>query len=286
MIHLVASSNGLKGSYLSDVIRLTEELEGEGYDVTRARHLFAPSPGEPAAPAAERAGEIAAALEQGRLVIDLSGGNRANEILPDLARELPGGGMPAVMGYSDLTAVLLTVCPTRPAILYQPRHILRGGRKREFFDLLGGTGLDLLQPELEPVRAPSKPIEGVLTGGNTRVLLKLAGTPYFPELAGRILLLEGQSSEPATLIPQLAQLSQMGALDEPRALVIGTFTTFEAHHSAEELLDLVATYARGDMPIFRTPQIGHAIDARGCALGARYRLGDRCELLEDISLWR
>lgn len=284
MIHLVASSNGLKGSYLSDVIRLTEELEGEGYDVTRARHLFAPSPGEPAAPAAERAGEIAAALKQDRLVIDLSGGNRANEILPDLARALPGGAMPAVMGYSDLTAVLLAVARIRPTIWYQPRHILRGGRRSEFFDLLSGSSVDLLQPGLEKVKGSVHPVEGVVVGGNTRCLLKLAGTPSFPRLADRILLLEGKSSEPSTLIPQLAQLEQMGALEQPRALILGTFTSFEAEHSVDELIDLVTDRSREDMPIFRTPQIGHAVDARGFALGARYRLGEKMELLEEISL--
>lgn len=281
MIHLVASSDGLKGSALPAVVRLTDLLGERGFDVTRSRNLIAPAPGEPASPASERAEEINRARIEGRLVIDLSGGNRANEILPDL-RIGPG---PAIMGYSDLTAVLLAYAPQRPTIWFQAGHILAGGPTADFLALLAGTSQALLEPRVRHAAGPRAQVEGRLLGGNTRCLLKLAGTPYFPDLDGHILLLEGRTSDPATLIPQLAQLRQMGAFERPSALVLGTFTTFEAEHSTGELIELVRSATAPHLPIYRTEDIGHAKTAGGAALGAHYRLGDDMKLVETVNLW-
>lgn len=284
MIHLVATSNLLAPAERSSVTTLVAALSAHGHRVTQAQ-LFS-NHEHTAAPATQRSTEILRALQAGKVVLDLSGGNYANEVLELLIPALPESPFPTIMGYSDLTSVLVPIAAQRPTIWYQARHATYPtGRTEAFFDLLAGRNQQLLEPRAYQLRGPHHPVEGVLIGGNLRCLLKLAGTPYFPDLRSKILFLEARSSDPATLIPQLAQLQHMRVLEQARALLLGTFTTFEKHHDLAELLRILNRFVPKHLPIFRSDELGHAPDTAGVVLGARYRLGgDHLRLLEDLCL--
>lgn len=287
MIHLVATSNLLAPAHKSTVDNLVAALSTRGHQVTQASELFSRTDASAiASPAEQRSKEILGALAAGKVVLDLSGGNYANEVLELLIPALPESPFPTIMGYSDLTSVLVPIATHRPTIWYQARHVTHPtGRTDAFFDLLAGRNHQLLKPHVYQLRGPHHPVEGVLIGGNLRCLLKLAGTPYFPDLSGKILFLEARSSDPATLIPQLAQLQHMRVLEQARALLLGTFTTFEKHHDLAELLTIFHRFVPKHLPIFRSDELGHAPDTAGVALGARYRLeGNRLRLLDDICL--
>lgn len=284
MIHLVATSNLLAPAERSSVTTLVAALSAHGHRVTQAQ-LFS-NHEHTASPATQRSTEILRALQAGKVVLDLSGGNYANEVLELLIPALPESPFPTIMGYSDLTSVLVPIATQRPTIWYQARHATYPtGRTEAFFDLLAGRNHQLLEPHAYQLRGPHHPVEGVLIGGNLRCLLKLAGTPYFPDLRSKILFLEARSSDPATLIPQLAQLQHMRVLEQARVLLLGTFTTFEKHHDLAELLRIFDRFVPKHLPIFRSDELGHAPDTAGVALGARYRLdGDHLRLLEDLCL--
>lgn len=284
MIHLVATSNLLAPAERSSVTTLVAALSARGHHVTQAQ-LFS-NHEHTASPAPQRSTEILRALQAGKVVLDLSGGNYANEVLELLIPALPESPFPTIMGYSDLTSVLVPIAAQRPTIWYQARHATYPtGRTKAFFDLLAGRNHHLLEPRAYQLRGPHHPVEGVLIGGNLRCLLKLAGTPYFPDLRSKILFLEARSSDPATLIPQLAQLQHMRVLEQARALLLGTFTTFEKHHDLAELLRIFDRFVPKHLPIFRSDELGHAPHTAGVSLGARYRLdGDHLRLLEDLCL--
>lgn len=287
MIHLVATSNLLAPARKSTVDNLVAALSTRGHQVTQADELFSRTDASAiASPAEQRSKEILGALAAGKVVLDLSGGNYANEVLELLIPALPESPFPTIMGYSDLTSVLVPIAAQRPTIWYQARHVTHPtGRAEAFFDLLAGKNQRLLEPHAYQLRGPQHPVEGVLIGGNLRCLLKLAGTPYFPDLSGKILFLEARSSDPETLIPQLAQLQHMRVLEQARALLLGTFTTFEKHHDLAELLTLFHRFVPKHLPIFRSDELGHAPDTAGVALGARYRLEENhLRLLDDICL--
>lgn len=287
MIHLVATSNLLAPARKSTVDNLVAALSTRGHQVTQASELFSRTDASAiASPAEQRSKEILGALAAGKVVLDLSGGNYANEVLELLIPALPESPFPTIMGYSDLTSVLLPIAAQRPTIWYQARHVTHPtGRAEAFFDLLAGRNHQLLEPHVYQLRGPQHPVEGVLIGGNLRCLLKLAGTPYFPDLRSKILFLEARSSDPETLIPQLAQLQHMRVLEQARALLLGTFTTFEKHHDLAELLTIFRRFVPKHLPIFRSDELGHAPDTAGVALGARYRLEEnRLRLLDDICL--
>ena len=55
-------------------------------------------------------------------------------------------------------------------------------------------------------------MEGMVVGGNLRCLLKLAGTPYWPDMRDKILLLEAYGGKIPQMVTALSQLSQLGVL--------------------------------------------------------------------------
>lgn len=276
MIHLVATSNLLAPARKSRVDNLVAALSTRGHQVTQADGLLSRTDASAiASPAEQRSKEILGALAAGKTVLDLSGGNYANEVLNLVVPALASTPFPTLMGYSDLTCLLVPLAQFQPTIWYQALHATDPqGRAAAFFDLLAGRSHRLLEPQVYQLRGEHKPIEGVVIGGNLRCLLKLAGTPYFPDLRNKILFLEARTCDPAALIPQLAQLQQMRVLDQARALLLGTFTTFEKEHSLSELLNIFSGFLPPQLPIFRSDELGHAPDAAGLALGACYRLSN------------
>ena len=87
--------------------------------------------------------------------------------------------------------------------------------------------------------------ERIAVGGNIRCLLKLAGTPYWPDMRGKVLVLGSFKRRDASDRHLSDQLQQMGVFDQVQGILLGTFTQLdreEPHLLAE---DLVAALRRG-----------------------------------------
>ena len=68
------------------------------------------------------------------------------------------------------------------------------------------------------------PFQGEIVGGNLETLLALAGTPYFPQTKGKVLIIEeANAKQPLAVRREIVQLKIMGVLDEITALVGGRF---------------------------------------------------------------
>ena len=115
-------------------------------------------------------------------------------------------------------------------------------------------------------------MRGIVTGGNTRCFLKLAGTPYWPDLRGKILLLESLGGGLPQMDTAFAQLQQMGAFDQAAGLLLGTFTHLETTAGPDAALRLALSYTPKQLPIARTAQIGHGADARAIRIGEEISL--------------
>ena len=113
-------------------------------------------------------------------------------------------------------------------------------------------------------------MEGAIVGGNIRCFLKLAGTEFFPELEGRILLLEAFKGDEAQIRTYLCHLKLLGAFDRVSGILLGTFTKMEEAGRLPDLLAIVKEYA-GALPVARTALIGPGADARGIVIG-EYRV--------------
>lgn len=271
-VALIACSDGMAPELRGRIDELSSYLRGFGLQVEESRTLMraaGPLSGTPR----ERAYELNRLFADSKIaaIFDLSGGDSANQILPLLDyAAIRSAGKP-LFGLSDLCAVLNAISARSGIRTYHYRILNLAGaygeRQREEFYRTFFEGLpDLYNFDFEFLRGED--LNGDVIGGNLRCLLKLAGTPYWPDASGKVLLLESLSGGVSRIQSMLAQLSQTGALERCSGLLLGTFTELERRGEfdpvREYLFDL--TESR-NIPIVRSNRIGHGEDAKCVVLG-------------------
>ncbi len=106
---------------------------------------------------------------------------------------------------------------------------------------------------------------GVLMGGNLAILASLAGTPYLPNLAGSILLLEDTMEHAYRLDRFFTQLVQSGALKKVKGIVLGSLAGCKlagnGTASARQVLETAASSLK--VPVVSGASFGH-IDKNTC----------------------
>ena len=101
--------------------------------------------------------------------------------------------------------------------------------------------------------------EGVLVGGNAMVFLSLCGTPYFPDLSGKILLLEDVGIKSYQLDLMLHQLKQQASFEKLRGIIFGQFTNIKIADACDGSIDEnIALFAREiNKPVIKDFAYGH-----------------------------
>jgi muramoyltetrapeptide carboxypeptidase LdcA involved in peptidoglycan recycling len=203
-------------------------------------------------------------------IFDISGGDLGNEILPYLDYEAIQNSGKVFWGYSDLTTVINAIYARtgQPSVLYQIRNLVwKDGamQQKRFLEYLSGQPEKLFSFPYHFIRGEY--MEGVVVGGNIRCFLKLAGTPYWPDLTDKILLLEAFGRGEEQMRTYLSQLKQIGAFEKVKGILLGSFTKLEAAGFAECMPQLVEEITEGRLPIAKTQQIGHGSDASAIWIG-------------------
>ena len=208
-----------------------------------------------------------------RAVFDVSGGDLANGVLPYLDYEVIAESGKLFFGYSDLTTVINAIYGKtgRPAVLYQIRNLVCSDSENQTANfrksILEGKD-DLFDISCRFVQ--QKEMQGVVAGGNIRCLLKLAGTEYWPDMKGRILLLEALGGDVAQMVTYLNQLKQLKVFEQVSGILLGTFTRMEEMGRTPSMPDMVKSYVPEKIPIACTGQVGHGHDAKGIVIGREY----------------
>ena len=120
--------------------------------------------------------------------------------------------------------------------------------------------------------AQGRRMKGVVVGGNIRCFLKLAGTRYFPDLRGKVLLLEAMGGEVPQMATYLAQLKQLGAFEKIGGVHLGTFSAMERGGCVPDIVTLVKEVCGPEMPIAVTGEIGHGDDSKAIVIGREIEL--------------
>jgi muramoyltetrapeptide carboxypeptidase len=185
-----------------------------------------------------------------------------------------------ILGYSDVTAFHTAVQRKCRLITFHgptAREPLtdfsRDSLERAVLNRTDSCGI---APTAREISAGSA--EGRLVGGNLSVLSALCGTPYMPDLADGILILE-DVNEPAYRIDRmLQQLSLSGALNACKAIVFGDCTncpedTGGAEAGARSLDQLLGEIAESlGVPCLAGVPIGHIAQQWTIPLGAMARV--------------
>lgn len=267
---LVGCSNPLKASYRPVVDQLVKILEDRGLEVVVSQFLTDDTligRGE------KRARELESFFldpEMGH-IFDISGGDLANTVLGHLDLDQIKDSQAVFYGYSDLTTILTALAKNgNQALNFQLRNCLvnKDLLKSGYFDrLLAGKEAAKELDELEVTFVRGSKMAGPVYGGNLRCLLKLAGTPDWPDFTGSILLLEAYRGQPELVASLLEQCWETGIFNQISGVLLGTFSELdklkESQLPEEILLDLLQAY----VPIAKTEFIGHRPDAKAIRLG-------------------
>lgn len=266
---ITACSNGLPQKKEKEIEDLISLLKQDGCSVKTGDHLFETMDGISGS-REEKARELMGFFmdREVRFIFDVSGGDMANEILSDLDYGKIKKSPALFWGYSDLTVILNAIYAKtgKASVLYQIRNLLydhEEKQRRDFGNFVTKEIEDLFS--LNGTFIKGSRMEGIVVGGNIRCFLKLAGTPYFPNLKGKILLLEARSGKIPQMVTYFSQLQQIGVFDEIAGLILGTFTQMEA--ARKDIVELALRYVKEGTPVFRTMEVGHGTDAKAVAIG-------------------
>lgn len=271
-IGIVCCSNGWEKRKEPKVRRLEEVLLRMELTPVLSPYLFERESVESGSPA-ERAQALMDFYRDDsiRAVFDISGGDIGNGILPYLNYEVIADSDKQFWGYSDLTTIINAIYAKtgKSSVLYQICNLLyeHGERQQEDFrNAVFGKEDTLFQFPCEFYQG--KAVEGVVVGGNVRCFLKLSGTPYFPELSDKILLLESLGGSVPQMLTYFSQLQQLGAFERVRGILLGTFTQMEQEKCRPDVWTLLKRFVGPELPVAKTEFIGHGTDSKAVLVGA------------------
>ncbi|MDE7247585.1 MAG: LD-carboxypeptidase [Lachnospiraceae bacterium] len=205
-----------------------------------------------------------------KAVFDISGGDIANGILPYLNYEVIADSDKQFWGYSDLTTIINAIYTKtgKSSVLYQICNLLyeHGEQQQESFqNTVFGKGDALFQFPCEFYQGNA--MEGIVVGGNIRCFLKLAGTVYFPDLTDKILLLESMSGAVPRMLTYFSQLHQLGAFEQVKGILLGTFTQMEQEKCRPDVWTLLQRFVGPELPVAKTAFVGHGTDSKAVLVG-------------------
>ncbi len=266
-VALVACSDGLTARDEPELARLRTALADLGLAVTESPLLF------DAADIPGRAAVLEECFHDAGIaaILDVSGGDLAGAVLTHLDLDVVARHPTPFFGYSDLTTIANAIQPHTPVHLWTARNLVRSDAAAQvdrFRSSILGLAGNLFDIRARMVRGEG--MAGPLVGGNLRCLLKLAGTPRFPDTAGRVLALESLGASASALYAGLHQLRQMGALDDAAGLLLGTFTTLQRDRGEDAPARIALDAAGADLPVAVSRDFGHGADARALRLGAHW----------------
>ena len=257
-------------------------LENLGFVVMLGEHVYSTTWGYAASPQ-EKAEDINRmfADESIKAVICSQGGQTANACLPyldwDGIRENPK----VFLGISDITVLLNAIHHKTGLVTFHGNDVVWGfGRnptmydEQEFMRCLIDGKIGEIPPARERRAIRNGVAEGRLLGGNLPCLLKLAGTPYFPDFIGAILFLEAFRISPEGCDHLFQQLKQMGVFDQIRGVIIGYIDGLQNDEKAvmqmeDVLLHVTSEYA---FPILKADDFGHNCPNTVLPVGGEVRI--------------
>ena len=163
-------------------------------------------------------------------LIAIRGGYGSAELLPFLDPDILTEGRKALIGYSDITAILTLYQRNGMAAIHGPMIDRRIAKGASAYDedsfrrvMMSGAPAGELKPgQLEAFTGGSA--TGTLTGGTLTQLMASMGTPWaFDPPAGSVLFIEDIGERPYRIHRMLTQAAQAGLFTTASAIVFGEF---------------------------------------------------------------
>ncbi|MEJ6015089.1 S66 family peptidase [Aeromonas caviae] len=271
---------------------------------------------------AARAAELNALIRdpQVRAIMSVIGGSNSNSLLPYLDFDALKRDPKIVIGYSDVTALLLGIhAQTGLVTFYGPALVASFGELSPLVDetlagflsvcMAGGASLPHRLPtptqwteerldwehqtrakQCWPNRLISVGtgrVRGRLIGGNLNTLAGIWGSPFMPSIErGDILLLEDSLKTAETVERAFTHLKLCGMFDRIGALVLGKHELFNAQGSGKRPLDiLLEVVGEPTFPILAEYDCAHTHPMLTLPLGIKAELDLDAQSLTLCESW-
>lgn len=284
-VGIVCCSNGQEPEQERIIQQLIEKLQGLGLKAIRSPYLYIREGTVFSGTVMQRAAALMDFYQDSGIaaIFDISGGDVANMILPYLDYDVIAQNPKPFWGYSDLTTILNAIYTKtgNRGVLYQVKNLVwdeSGVQYNRFKQQIDCAGMDASLYGISYRFLQGTSMEGTVVGGNIRCFLKLAGTEYWPDLAGKVLLLEGLGGGVAQYAAYLAQLKQLHVFGQVSGILLGTFIQMEQEHQTPTVEDMLLGLLHESeqesirqLPVAKTCEIGHGTDSKAIEIGAELK---------------
>lgn len=275
----------------ADIRFAMDVIRSLGFRVKEGRHLYARQQ-YLAGSDRERADDVNAMFADPAVdaIFCLTGGYGTPRILPFIDYDAVRRHPKVVLGYSDITGLLLGLYARAGLVGFHGPVALRN-----FGDYaLAEFRKVLVEPQAPVTIAAPPPFEprpgwvdrenrisryaggraaGPLVGGNLTLVSSLMGTPYEPDFRGAILFLEDIGEAPYRIDRMLTQLWLAGRLQQLTGIVLGRFTKADYDSNTFSLEEVFEQRLGGlGIPVVRGLMIGHMADIATVPIGVRAEL--------------
>ena len=205
----------------------------------------------------------------------LRGGWGCARLLPHLDFDALARNPKILLGYSDVTALLLPLYARGNVVTF---HGMNGASEWNRFNvdwfrrvLMQGEAVTMTNPivagdQLVPVENRIRTItagraRGRIVGGNLTVLTTIIGSGLLPDFSGGILFVEDVEEAPYRIDRMFMQLKLAGILGQVKAVIFGRCTRCtpgEGSYGSLTISDILDDYLKQlDVPAWEGAQIGH-----------------------------
>jgi len=298
-IGVISPSNSIIGDRKQFIDNGIKKLEGLGFNFIFSKHClgvekYGISSGSPE----ERADDINEmfANPEIKAIFCTVGGHTAIQLLSLIDYEIIKKNPKVFLGMSDIDLLHLAINTKTNLTVFHGADPKSGRGLDLDFEYTWENFQNRLMNKSKEIPASSERLcvregtaEGKILGCNLSSIIKLAGTPYFPDFTNSILFLEGYSDNLKTALPKLQQLKEIGVFDKIKGIVIGYVYGFQDKEMIikndikvkyEDLvLDITKEY---NFPILKTNDFGHKCPNCYLPIGTNVKLDATKKTIEII----
>jgi len=222
-------------------------------------------------------------------IICAQGGETANTILPFIDWPIVKKNPKIFLGLSDITVLLNAIYQKTNLLTFHGNDILWGFgfnltsyEEKEFARILIRGAMGPYPPNQIRKTIRGGQASGRLIGGNLGCLLKLSGTPYWPDLSGAILFIEEYQITAKSCHSAFYHLRQMGVFDQIVGVVLGYIDSMEKAFSPKpHMEDILLQVTEGyQFPILKMNDFGHNCPNTVLPVGGEVYLDADQQILE------
>ena len=306
-VGLITPSSSLFEAHQT-IIEATEKMNNLGFKVKFGQNIYKKW-GYLAGSDEERANDVNEMFDDDdvRAIIAIRGGYGSGRILKYLDYELIKQNPKILLGYSDITSLLLGIHKMTGLITFHgPVAIstFTDFTKKYFYKVLTesrAVGEIEDAPFSENLQTSNRvwtvipgSSRGRISGGNLTLIVATLGTPYEIETDGRILFIEEVGEEPYDLDRYLTQLEYAGKFEKCQGVVFDRMAkvkpsnygaSFNSTLSKEEVI--IDRFKNYKFPVCLGLSLGHVADKPTIPVGAMAKLDadtGRISILENAVL--